>query len=150
MAREDAETASLFQTMKSHVTPAVSLILLTTLVGVVLLPRLPAEMAIHFTAGGSPDRYVSRLVGIFVVPGAMALALAAVRLAYQTDPPTDPDIMPVMTNGILGMLSVTHIAVLLWNLGYQVSITALTVGIVVGSIGLAVYPVVRDRSSAPS
>jgi hypothetical protein len=80
----------------------------------------------------------------------MALALVAVRLAYQADPPTNPEIMPVMTNGIMGMLSVTHVAVLLWNLGYQVSITALTVGIVVGSVGLAVYPVVRERSSAPN
>ncbi len=150
MSQRDAETTSIFKTVKSRVTPAVSLILLTTLVGILLLPRLPAEMAIHFTAGGSPNRYVSKLIGIVIVPAAMALALVAVRLAYQADPPTNPEIIPVMTNGILGMLSVTHVAVLLWNLGYQVSITALTVGIVVGSVGLSVYPVVRERSSAPN
>ena len=61
------------------------LVALTALVGVALWPRLPAEMAIHFSASGRPDNYVSRAVGVGLMP---VILVATLLIMTRTTRPT--------------------------------------------------------------
>lgn len=123
------------------------LIVATTAAGFVLLPRLPAEVAIHFTAGGTPDNHVSPLVAVLSVPAIALVVIAVVRAAARYDPPKDPRSIDVLLVGVTAMLCAIHLLVLGWNLGYAVSMTAVVVGAVLWTFGLAAYVVVRETAA---
>ncbi|WP_157972591.1 DUF1648 domain-containing protein [Saliphagus sp. LR7] len=117
-----------------------------TVVGLVLVPRLPAEVAIHFTAGGTPDNYVPRLVAVFSVPGIALATILLIRGAARLDPPTDPRSIDAVIIGMASMLSAIYLLVLAWNLGYTVSMSLVAAGTVLCTIVLASYVVLRETA----
>jgi len=113
--------------------------------GVAVWSRLPAEMAIHFSATGTPDNYVPKPVGVFLVPVVMLFTLAVIRAAFRADPPDDSQIEPVVTVSSIALLSAVQLLVLAWNLGYSVPFDLVLVAVVLWSIGLVGYVTVRER-----
>jgi len=84
--------------------------------GLLAYPALPAEMAVHFSGGG-PDQFVSKSVGVWLVP-AIGLAAVAVtrRQAHYSG------LFRAVVLGFVGwVVALAHGYVLLWNLGYQFS-----------------------------
>lgn len=126
---------------------AVALVALTTLAGVALWPRLPAEVAIHFSASGTPDNYVARAVGVFLLPAVMLGTLVVVRVALRVDPPSDPMTGPVVTLATRGFLSAVHLVVLGWNVGYSVPMDGLLVGSLVWAALITAYVVNKEGFS---
>lgn len=125
---------------------SLSFVAATALVGFALLPRLPTEVAIHFTAGGTPDNHVSPLVAVLMLPAIALVVIAVVRGAARIDPPKDPRSIDVLLVGVTAMLCAIHLLVLAWNLGYAVSMNAVVVGAVLWTGGLAAYVVVREAA----
>ena len=115
---------------------------LTALAGVALWPRLPAEVAIHFSASGTPDNYVPKAVGVVLLPAIMLVTLAVLRIALQADPPAHPQTGPVVVLATTGFLGVVHLLVLGWNAGYAVppdGLLALSLGFAALLTGYVVW-----------
>ena len=120
------------------------LIALATAAGLVLWPDLPAEMAIHFSASGTPDNYVPRLVGILLLPAVMVVTLIVIRWAESVDPPDERRILAVTSTGTMVLLGVVHVLVLAWNVGYDVPFDAVLVGAVLWAVVLGGYAILRE------
>jgi len=125
---------------------AVGVVAVTALAGVALWPQLPAEVAIHFGASGTPDNYVPKAVGVFLLPAIMLGTLVVVRVSMRVDPPSNPMTGPVVTLATMGFLSAIHLLVLAWNAGYPVPLDGILVGSLVWA-GLLVAYVVRNEVS---
>ncbi len=117
----------------------------STAVGLLVWPRLPAEMAIHFSATGTPDNYVSKPIAVFLLPAIMLGTLAFLAGAFRVDPPDDPNVASVTTLSTMGLLTAVHILVLAWNLGYPVPFDLVTLGILLWAAVLVGYVVIRER-----
>jgi uncharacterized membrane protein len=126
---------------------SVALVAGTLAVGLALLPTLPPNVAVHFSAGGTPDNYVPRLVGVVSVPAIMVGVLGVLKLAERVDPPTDRRTMPTVTVATLALLAGVHLLVLGWNLGYAVPMPVVAVGAVLWSLALAGYVVLRETGA---
>lgn len=106
---------------------AIGLMGFVTLLGLLLWPKLPSEMAIHWS-GGAPDSFVAKPLAIF---GLFAFGIGTVlfvRLAPPslTNTPGGPNITVLFIGVVLAWV---QSLALVWNLGYQFN------------MGLAVLPV---------
>jgi len=129
---------------------SVGIVIAVTAVGVVLLPDLLPAVAIHFSASGTPDNYVPRLLTVVFVPFVMLATVAIVRGAARLDPPNDPRSMDVVVVGTTTLLGAIHLVVLGWNLGYRVPMTLVSVGAVAWMTVIAGYVVLNQYfGSAP-
>ncbi|WP_262179582.1 DUF1648 domain-containing protein [Haloarcula laminariae] len=113
--------------------------------GVALWPRLPAEVAIHFSASGAPDNYVPKAVGVAVLPAVMLATVIVMRAAMAADPPSDPQTGPVVVLATTAFLGVVHVLVLAWNAGYAVPLDGLLPGSLVFAALLVGYTLWRER-----
>ncbi len=123
------------------------LIALSVLVSVALWPRLPADVAIRFSASGTPDNYVAKPVGVALLPVVMVLTLVLMQWAMRHDPPADPHVPAVVTVATTGFLAALHVLVLGWNLGYPVPFDLVVVGSLVWAAGLCGYAIRRESIS---
>ena len=123
---------------------ALALVAAMAAIGLALVPRLPAEVAVHFTAGGTPDSYLPRLVAVALGPVAALATLAVVRGAARVDPPNDPRSIDAVVVGTTLLLAAVHLLVLGWNLGYRVPIPLVAAGAVLWTLALVGYVVVRE------
>ena len=123
---------------------ALALVAVTAALGLALAPRLPAEVAVHFTAAGEPDNYVPRLVALALAPAVAVATLAVVRGAARLDPPNDPRSIDAVVLGTTGLLAAVHLLVLAWNLGYRVPMSLVAAGAVLWTLALAGYVVLRE------
>ena len=121
------------------------IVLVSAIASVLAYPDLPRQMAIHFSAQGTPDDYLDRPFAVALLP---ALELAMVGM-YAVIPRIDPlgeniadfedhyDLIAVVTVGILAYV---HGAVLAYNLGYEfqmgqvIAPVLAVVGIVFGTV----------------
>jgi uncharacterized membrane protein len=126
---------------------ATALLALATLAGVALWSQLPAEVAIHFSASGTPDNYVPKAVGVLMLPAIMLGTLAVLRLALRFDPPSDPMTGPVVTVGTMAFLGAVHVLVLAWNAGYPVPMDGLIVGSLVWAALITAYVIRKEGFS---
>jgi|GEM_PF-639594 len=109
--------------------------------GLLAYPALPAEMAVHFSGGG-PDQFVSKSVGVWLVPVVGLAAVAVTRREARYSGPFRAVVL-----GFVGwVVALAHGYVLLWNLGYQLSSLVVLVPVVVGSLGLLVLQQTRFGS----
>ncbi|WP_135305730.1 DUF1648 domain-containing protein [Haloarcula amylovorans] len=122
-----------------------SLVALTTLAGVVLYPQLPAEVAIHFSASGTPDNYVSKTVAVVLLPVFMLVTLLVIEGAMRVDPSGDPRTARVVTVATMALMAAVHGLVLAWNLGYPISFDLVLVGVAVWTIAVCGYAIRRER-----
>lgn len=129
---------------------ATGLIALATLAGVLAWPQLPEQVAIHFTAGGTPDSYVSKQTGVLLLPALMVVTYAVVRGAFFVDEPADPRTATATTVATLGLLAALQLFVVAWNLGYRLPSGVLLLGIGLWAVGLVWYVRRREGAWVPS
>jgi uncharacterized membrane protein len=126
---------------------AAGIVGLSALAGVALWPQLPAQVAIHFSASGTPDNYVSKAVGVVLLPALMLAMVLVLRVAMAADPPSHPQTGPVVVLATTAFLGVVHVVVLAWNVGYPVPLDGLLVGSLVFAAVLVGYTVWREGFS---
>ncbi|RXK51978.1 DUF1648 domain-containing protein [Halorientalis pallida] len=124
------------------------LALLTALAGLAVYPRLPAEMAIHFSASGQPDTFAPKAVVVAVMPVAMVLTHVVLRWSARVDPPADPRTMTGITVATMLLLAAVQGLVLAWNLGYAVPFDLVLVGVLAWGALVAGYAIVREYGLA--
>jgi uncharacterized membrane protein len=99
------------------------LIVLATLVGVALWPRLPDPMASHWDVNDQVNGYMSKFWGVFLMP----LMTAGLVLFFLAIPKIDPlraniaafrDVFNVFIVLFVGFMVYIYILTLLWNMGY--------------------------------
>lgn len=122
----------------------VALLVAAALAGVALWPRLPAEMAIHFDASGTPDNYASKPVGVFLTPVLGVVAVALMRGTKRIDPSADERTLSVAVVYLAGVIAYVQGLVLAFNLGYAFSMTAALAPVFVGAAVLVAYALARD------
>jgi uncharacterized membrane protein len=121
---------------------------LTALAGVAVWPRLPAEVAIHFSASGTPDNYVSKPVGVALLPALMVATLAVLKGAFRYDPPDAPQVATTITVATMAFMGAIHGLVLAWNLGYAVPFDLVLVGSLVWAVLVVAYAANGERVHA--
>ncbi|QGN06652.1 DUF1648 domain-containing protein [Halorhabdus sp. CBA1104] len=121
-----------------------TIVALTAVGGVAAWPRLPEEMAIHFTAGGSPDNFVPRAVGILLMPAVMVLTMGILRAGMRLDPPENHRVPQVVAVSTLAFMGVLHGLVLAWNLGYPVPFEYVLIGTLGWAIAMLGYALKAD------
>ena len=102
-------------------------------------------MAIHFSATGTPDNYVSKPTAVFLLPAIMLGTVAFLAGALRVDPPDDPHIASVTAVSTMGFMAAIHGLVLAWNLGYPVPFDLVIVGSLVWGIALTGYVAAQER-----
>jgi uncharacterized membrane protein len=90
-------------------------------------PRLPPRVVVHFTAAGQPNGYGSRLEAVIVLPLAMLGLCALFELLPRLDPRRENDRVFgdtywLMVNGLLLFLGALHLALLAVALGVPLRI----------------------------
>ncbi|AUG48447.1 hypothetical protein BVU17_13265 [Haloarcula taiwanensis] len=118
-----------------------AIIALTAMAGVAVWSRLPAEVAIHFSASGTPDNYVSKPVGVVLMPALMLGTLIVLKGAFRYDPPDVPQVAATVTVATMAFMGAIHGLVLAWNLGYQVPFDLVLVGSLVWAVLIVGYAV---------
>lgn len=129
---------------------AAVLVAVATLAGVLAWAQLPDQMAIHFTASGTPDSHVSKLTGVLLVPAIMVVAYAAVRGAFLVDGPRDPRTATTTVVATLGLCAALQLFVVGWNLGYRLPSEVLLGGVALWAVGLVWYVRRREGAWVPS
>lgn len=117
--------------------------------GLALWDALPAEMAIHFSASGTPDNYVSKPLAVAVVPVLTVATVLFMEAAGRFDPPDDPRVLDVVKVATAGLLVAVQGFVLAWNLGYDVPFGLFLAGIAVWAVAVVGYTVARERGARP-
>jgi len=118
-----------------------ALIALTALAGFAVWSRLPAEVAIHFSASGTPDSYVSKSVGVVLMPVLMLATPIVLKGAFRYDPPEVPQVAATITIATMAFMGGIHGLVLAWNLGYPVPFDLVLVGSLVWAVFVVGYAV---------
>lgn len=98
--------------------------------------RLPAQVATHFNAAGTPDGYASRMHAAFWLPAFYAGMTLLVFVMMKIDPKSrnierSPQIRAVILWGITLLFNLCQAAILLTAMNIRVNINAV-VGIAVG------------------
>ncbi|MDT3433632.1 DUF1648 domain-containing protein [Haloarcula sp. 1CSR25-25] len=116
-------------------------IVLAALAGVAVWSRLPIDVAIHFSASGTPDTYVSKPVGVVLMPALMLATLTVLKAAFRYDPPEVPQVAATITVATMGFMGAIHGLVLAWNLGYPVPFDLGLIGSLVWAVLIVGYAV---------
>jgi uncharacterized membrane protein len=99
---------------------------IAVLAGLVLWSDLPPEMAIHFGAGGEPDDFVARPVGVFLTPTIGVAAVLLIRRGRNLG--TNLDTRMGSANAAVEdaavafvgvVVAYAHGLVLVWNVGLE-------------------------------
>jgi uncharacterized membrane protein len=88
-------------------------------------PRLPDRMPVHWSFSGVPDRFGTRLEGVWLVPAVMVAVWLVTRLLPRIDPRRDnyakmQSTYDFVVNAILTAMLAMHFAVIAAALGYPV------------------------------
>lgn len=105
------------------------------------LPLLPERVAIHFNVWGRPDAYVSKYVGVFVVP-VLSLVFALLAVLFRSI----PSWILVVVNSLLFLAHV--LGTVLPNLGVRWSIAVLLTIVVSAVVAMDVVVLVMTRRRA--
>lgn len=121
-----------------------TLLVVAALAGAAVWDSLPAEMAIHFDASGTPDNFVPRPVGVFLTPGIGLGTVAFMRGMARVDPSADQRTLSAAVVVTAGIIAYVHGLVLAYNLGYRFEMTATLVPVFLAVAGLVGYAVHRE------
>lgn len=121
------------------------IILLTTFASLISLPGLPDQVAIHFTASGTPDNFVSPLVAVLLLPAIMVLTFLVLRYTPTFDPTANIAVLRVTTVATMALLGAIHVIVLAWNLGYPINMDLVLPGVIVWTILIVGYALYKER-----
>lgn len=100
------------------------------LAGVVVMGRMPEQVASHWNAQGEADGYSSVWMGVFFMPAVMA-GIAVLMMVIPSIDPLRENIKAfredynVMIVAMAGFFFYLHLLTLLWNLGVEFSMNSL-------------------------
>ncbi|PSP95423.1 hypothetical protein BRC84_03165 [Halobacteriales archaeon QS_1_68_44] len=123
---------------------ALGLLAAATAAALVLWPRLPGSMAVRFDAGGTPDTYVSRPVGMVLAPVIGIAGVGITRLAERSDPSSDSRVVRATVLFVGGVVAYLQGLVLAYNLGHAVRLPFALAPAGIASVALVGYALVRD------
>jgi len=117
---------------------AVRLLLLPAVGALLVWDALPAEMAIHWNAAGTPDNAVAKPLATLGLPLFGVATVVAVRLLPDslTNTPGG-DTVSILVVGVV--FAWVETLVLVWDLGYRFNVTLATLPVVVLAAGLVWY-----------
>ena len=122
---------------------AVGLMLLPAVGALLVWDALPAEMAIHWNAAGTPDNAVSKPLAILGLPLFGVATVAFVRLAPDSTTSTPGgETVSILFLGVV--FAWVETLVLVWNLGYRFDILLATVPVLMLAAGLVWYALRHD------
>jgi hypothetical protein len=98
----------------------------------------------HFDAGGTPDRYVPKAVGVLLAPLIDLAAVGALRYAERVDPTADRRVLSLAVVFVDGLVAYLQGLVLAFNLGWAFSTTAALVPMFSEAAALVEYALYRD------
>ena len=115
-------------------------VVLSLLVSAYALPRAPDQIVVHWNATGQPDGTLATLPGLFLLPFITAVVVGVLAVIPRVDPrEKNYETFRAYYDGfvvaIAGYLTLVHLALVAYNLGYAVDVTAT----VLGSLGLLLY-----------
>jgi len=128
---------------------SLALVAATLLAGLALWDRLPAELAIHFSASGEPDSVASKPVAVVSFPALMLATLLFIEGAGRVDPPEDPSVLGVVTVATMALMAAIQGYLFAWNLGQPVPFALLMGGVGVWTVVVVGYTVARERGISP-
>jgi uncharacterized membrane protein len=123
----------------------VALAVAAALGGVAVWNDLPATMAIHFDPGGSPDTFVPRAVGVFLLPTLVVVLVGALNVAARYDPPSAPRVLAVSKLWLAALLGYVQWFVVAWNLGYRLSVDLVLAPVLLSAVVLVLWSVAAQR-----
>jgi uncharacterized membrane protein len=123
---------------------AAGVVLATTALAVATYPRLPATVAVHFSATGTPGNEVPRWAAVALVPGSLLATWAVLLIAARIDPPDDSRTMDAITCSTLGLVGVVQLVVLARALDYRIPMGVVLVAVVVWSTFVVAYTIHRE------
>ena len=119
---------------------AVALLAIPAVAALLVWDALPAEMAIHWNAAGTPDNAVAKPLATFGLPLFGAATVAFVRLLPDSQTST-PGGETVSILFVAVVFAWVEGLVLAWNLGYRFNVTLATLPVLVLAAGLVWYAV---------
>jgi len=63
--------------------------LIPIILGIILYNKLPDKIPVHFDNAGTPDRYFTKAITVFILPVAMSFINLYVYIRYSKDPKVD-------------------------------------------------------------
>ena len=119
---------------------AVALMAIPAVAALLVWDALPAEMAIHWNAAGTPDNTAAKPLATFGLPLFGAATVAAVRLLPDSLTSTPGgETVTILFVGVV--FAWVETLVLGWNLGYRFNVTLATLPVLVVAAGLVWYAV---------
>lgn len=122
----------------------VVLLLIAGLAGVIVWSSLPAEMAIHFDASGTPDNFVPKSVAVFLTPAIGLGSIVFMRAVAHADPSADQRTLSAAVVFVGGVIAYVQGLVLAYNLGYRYDMTLALVPVFLGTAILVGYAFHRE------
>ncbi|WP_026074522.1 SdpI family protein [Brevibacillus massiliensis] len=115
--------------MKKHVFPLL-LIGITILIWVIALPKLPAELPVHWNFNGEVDRYESKAGAMLSMVGMMVLIYGLFVVVPRIDPQKAnykyfTKGYGIIVNSVLALMAIVNILTVLAGLGYDIPIGTL-------------------------
>lgn len=98
-----------------------AVVALAAAVGLLAAPDLPAEMATHWNAAGEPDATLPKAIALALLPGLTAVLLGVLYALPDRTPGEVASFRPTYDWFVVGLaatLSVVHVGVVAYNLGY--------------------------------
>ncbi|QKY19299.1 SdpI family protein [Halolamina sp. CBA1230] len=113
------------------------IVALAAAAGLLVAPDLPAEMATHWNPAGEPDATLSKPIALGLVPGLTALLLGALYVLPRVDPKGENierfrATYDWFVVGLAATLSVVHVGIVAYNLGYRFPFVSLVLVAVAG------------------
>ncbi len=111
--------------MKIYITLLI-IVILSLVVGVYFYPKMPERMVSHWSAGGEPNGYLPKILGVLLVPSILVLLLLLCAVIPKIDP-LNKNIQKFREyyDGFFVLLFVflllVHSQMILWNAGIEVS-----------------------------
>lgn len=116
----------------------------TAFAGVLAFAALPEQVAIHFSAFGTPDNFLPRTVGVALLPAIMLVTFLYLRYTHTVDPTADSAVLRVTSVAIVALLDAIHAIVLAWNLDYPADRDLVFPGVIVWTILHVGYAFSKD------
>jgi uncharacterized membrane protein len=131
---------------------ALMIIFLSFIVGIILYPRLPNEMASHWNVQGRVDGYMPKFWGVFLMPLISSIMFFLFVFLPKTDPikeniKKNQKYFSIFINSIFIFLFYIYILTLLFNLGYRFDLVSFLIPALAAlfySVGLFMEKIKRN------
>ena len=104
------------------------IVILSLVVSIYFYPQLPEKMATHWNARGEVDGYTPKVLGLFLMPGLIAITALVLFFIPKIDPlKVNIEKFRKYYDGFIILFCIfllsAHYFIILWNLGIRISIS---------------------------